>query len=160
MTLDTQLQLESEHVDQMQELGYPLPFAEDCITFAMTEAGEMVEAMIRLFLTDYVRTNEKKPDLPGEFADVGQMLLKSIIAIQRGHKGDGLPHSVDLGLLCYAIADAYTLAARGLDVLVESRLAMAYRYWRGLCDLHECDPDELLSQRREYRKEKQMRRIA
>lgn len=156
-----EIELERQHIIGMEALSYPLPAPPHSAAFAATELGELVEAMIRTMLTGYIRTTQDKPaDVAGEWADLTQMMLKTIVGIDMElGAGQPMPGLAIIGQIMQRLGCAVEMLAKGNPET--ARFALL----RGLGDVEELRlalglPPSLLAERREYRRRKQLRRIA
>lgn len=161
MDIRKEIELERQHIIGMEALGYPLPNPPHSAAFAATELGELIEAMIRTMLTGYIRTTQDKPaDVGGEWADLAQMMLKTIVGIDMElGAGQPVPGLAIIGQIMQRLGCAVEMLAKGNPET--ARFALL----RGLSDAEElrlalCLPASLLAERREYRRQKQLRRIA
>lgn len=161
MDIRKEIELERQHIHDMALLGYPLPNPPHSAAFAATELGELVEAMIRTMLTGYIRTTQDKPaDVSGEWADLAQMMLKTIVGIDMElGAGQPIPGQAIIGQIMQRLGCAVEMLAIGYPET--ARFALL----RGLSDAEElrlalCLPASLLAERREYRRQKQLRRMA
>lgn len=154
-----EIELERQHIEEMAALGYPLPTPPHAAAFAGTELGELLEAMIRTMLTGYIRTTQDKPaDLAGEWADLAQMMLKTIVGIDADMApGQPMPGLAIVGQIMQRLGCALEMLTKGNPETARFVLL------RGLADADElrlalCLPPSLLAERREYRKHKQLSR--
>lgn len=73
-------------VETDEKIGdvWKTPSPYDCIRFAMTEVGEVVNDQINLQSAGYARNNfQRAPVVAKELADVGMMLLKYFLAVYK-----------------------------------------------------------------------------
>ena len=62
-----------------------MPTPVDCVSFALTEYGELVNDQINMKSAGYARNHmQRSPDMVKELTDVGMMLLKYFLSVYKG----------------------------------------------------------------------------
>lgn len=116
---------------------FPLPDVDSCIDYAITEAGEYLDALLRERRRRDLRNNEKDHDARREWGQCGYMILSALIqmppeAMNISYTGDESVYDMLLWLCLYRTADD------------ETALSDALQVWVNLCDREGWDAADLL----------------
>lgn len=131
-SIDYLIRTVAEHRQQIGD-GRPYPPAGDCTLFAVTEAAELIDALLRQE-PRYLRNNAKQLTPAHEAGDLGYMIASAIDQIDRGQHFDMTRAAVFTGS---QIMDrlAYALMAidRGQHLHARRELIGALEAWQELC---------------------------
>jgi len=128
---------------------FPLPSVVDCIRFAITEAGETLDAQIRSESNTYIRNNGRNHDPRMEWGQCGYMIVSAL----RSDTTDGLQgHSQP-----QTKTQAYCETVRSLCVALEYEseglhheallnLTCAVFAWVEFCIAMGWEPDALIDE--------------
>jgi hypothetical protein len=122
----------------------PFPDAGDCALFALTEAGELIDAWLRENPL-YLRNNYRQPSAQEEAADLGYMIASCIVAL-RAHRTDGADGRATqaaaiIDRVCWAVTSLY----RGYPESAGSNMQEALEEWLQLCDQCGWEPHDLIA---------------
>lgn len=127
--------------------NFPMPSAGDCAAFAVTELGEVVDAMLRND-PEYIRNNAKLPDIEMEVGDAFLMIGSAIIAVEKGPYLSGCGN--EKAWVAYKgamknLLDARVRMALGFPAMDISRsLEQAGHYLDIFCKYVDIDPEAAL----------------
>ena len=124
----------------MTAMVFPLPDVDGCVDYAITEAGETLDAMLREKRTGDKRNNVKASDVRREWGQCGYMIASAMIQIDCGP------------LRCSAEEDATLYSA--VAILCDFRrrycgaswLVIALANWHAVCENNAWDAAELMAE--------------
>lgn len=118
---------------------FPLPDVDGCVDYAITEAGETLDAMLREKRTGDKRNNVKASDVRREWGQCGYMIASAMIQIDGCPMDSTASNNVSLyttmGTLC-----SYRWESR------VSWLAAALCDWHSFCTANAWDAAELMAE--------------
>jgi hypothetical protein len=124
----------------MTAMVFPLPDVDGCVDYAITEAGETLDAMLREKRTGDKRNNSKQSDVRKEWGQCGYMIASAMIQLQavplQASAEDDTSLYVATGILCDF--------RRGY--CGTSWLANALVNWHAVCENNGWDAAELMAE--------------
>ena len=124
---------------------FPLPDVGSCIDYAITEAGEYLDAILRDKRNGDKRNNDKEHDARKEWGQCGYMICSAIIQTNTDHldRFDWEPY------ITAAEGNVYVVIARLCDVrtglaLDENPAIDALDHWNAFAELCGWNPADLL----------------
>ena len=143
MTLYDLVEIVRESRERTNDV-FPLPNVDDCIDFAITEAGEYLDALKRENTT-YKRNNDKAHNARNEWGQTGYMIASAIIQTDTDHldRLDWEPY------VPAAEGNLYVVIARLCDIRTglrvdENPLIDAFDQWNAYAELCGYYPADLL----------------
>jgi hypothetical protein len=124
----------------MTAMVFPLPDVGGCVDYAITEAGEYLDAILREKRTGDKRNNSKQSDVRKEWGQCGYMIASAMIQI------DGCKMiTPNMGGSIYTVLVAlcsYRMSPSGAvewltDALID---------WESICDVNAWDAAELMAE--------------
>ena len=128
---DKLIRLVAEHREQIGD-ARPYPPAGDCVLFAVTEAAELVDAVLRQE-PRYLRNNAKQVDPAAEAGDLGYMIASAIDQIDRRVDMPTSRAAVLTGQILDRLVYAVISIDRGDHSHGRRELLGALETWQELC---------------------------
>lgn len=123
----------------MTAMVFPLPDVDGCVDYAITEAGETLDAILREKRTGDKRNNVKASDVRREWGQCGYMIASAMIQI------DGCPMIMpNVGGSVYTVLVAlcsYRMGSGSVEWLTD-----AISDWESICDVNAWDAAELMAE--------------
>ena len=119
---------------------FPLPDVDGCVDYAITEAGETLDAILRDKRTGDKRNNVKDSDVRREWGQCGYMIASAMIQIE------------DCPMMAYAASDHVTLYFVLSDLCsyridgYTNMLADALGNWLAVCEDNDWYATELMAE--------------
>jgi hypothetical protein len=116
----------------------PLPDVPGCVDYAITEAGETLDAKLRMERTGDKRNHAKDADMRKEWGQTGYMIASAMIQV------DGCPMEANV----YGGTIHTVLWALAMSRITEDfgYLVDALTYWVGVCSVNHWSAAELLTE--------------
>ena len=130
---------------------FPLPSIVDCLWYAFTEAGEVVDARLRMAQPAHLRNNARNVDPRHETGQVLYMLASAYVQVRRDDSFQPWGAGVGETELDFAIAEAchYTVAAIADTMLGDENgvsIMLAMRAWCNVCVVADWNADQLIDE--------------
>ena len=124
----------------MTAMVFPLPDVDGCVDYAITEAGETLDAMLREKRTGDKRNNVKASDVRREWGQCGYMIASAMIQI------DGCEMESDNSMsYIYSVLELLC-AFRMSPSEIAWHLADALEIWQSFCHVNAWDAAELMAE--------------
>jgi hypothetical protein len=111
---------------------FPLPDAPGCVDYAIYEAAETLDAILRDKRTGDKRNNDKQPNARREWGQCGYMIASGIMQTDYELFGIGFPNGTLYDVLHYLTQEA-------LDM--DGSLVEAFQEWAAYCDYEGWDAE-------------------
>lgn len=146
-----------ERVEQSRQRTnptFPLPTYAKCIRYAVQEAAEADDALMRQEEPHHIRNSQRQPDVKQECGQCGYMILSAAIqaACKTQYKTLSLKDSerrnaaAMFGLIVAHLGGALFDYANDYDTLSESNLLGAYEAWIRFCRIMGWNDEELINE--------------
>ena len=124
----------------MTAMVFPLPDVDGCVDYAITEAGETLDAMLREKRTGDKRNNSKQSDVRKEWGQCGYMIASAMIQI------DGCEMESDNSMSYIYSVFELLCAFRMSPSEIAWHLADALEIWQSFCHVNAWDAAELMAE--------------
>ena len=143
MTIDRIVRAVAAHRAHVGD-ARPYPPAGDCILFSITEAGELIDALLRQ-TPRYLRNNAKQMDPAAEAGDLGYMIASAIDQIDNQQQMDVARPAVLTAQILDRLSYALIAIDRGQHSHARKELIGALETWQELCRRENWNPDNLIA---------------
>lgn len=130
-SVDHLIRVVAEHRREMDG-ARPYPPTGDCILFAVTEAAEVIDAVLRLE-PRYLRNNARQVSAAAEAGDLGYMIASAIDQIDRRQHLPVARAAVHTGQILDRLIYALIAIDRGQTGAARTELIAAMAAWQDLC---------------------------
>ncbi len=125
---------------------FPLPDVDSCIDYAITEAGEYLDAILREERNKDKRNRDKEHDARKEIGQCGYMIASAVIQVPTGHLDaiDWQPYVGPSGITLYRLFKTLADVRDGTNNKWENPHVDAFDEWHAFVVLCGYDPADLL----------------
>jgi len=130
---------------------FPLPSPTACLWYAFTEAGEVVDARLRLQQPEHVRNHARNDDPRREAGQAIYMLCSGYVQLHRNNLFTPWPANVGEPTIEFALAEAcHRTVAAITDLLLGDEngitIILALQAWVHVCSVAGWDADQLIDE--------------